>query len=171
MVSLAFLKHEMIDNEIPSKKIRVFWLSLLVQNTIFFVFYSFWLDKLNEFTSSSLFVFEAVLALLNVFSFLVRIKYQKGLIKTIDSEIQEDLLTENEKNETKTRENSFLEKNEENTISSAEIVNKFMRIYEQEEEMKKSKEILAKASFSSDEESEVVNSRSEVEVLIFINIK
>ena len=163
----------MIDNEIPSKKIRVFWLSLLVQNTIFFVFYSFCLDKLNEFNSSSLFVFEAFLALLNVFSFLVRIKYQKGLIKTIDSEIQQDLLTENEKNEAKTRENSFLEKNEneENTISSAEIVNKFMRIYEQEEEMKKSKQILAKASFSSDEENEMVNSRSEVDYFIIFQMK
>jgi len=166
MISIVCLKYEIIDNEMPSKRIRLFWMSLLIQNTIFFIFHSFSLEKINEFNSFSLFFYEIIIVLLNIFSFLSRMNYKKGLLKTINSEIQEELLNEKDKLEAKTRANSILENGDiqEESISSTEIVNKFMNFYEKEEKLKKSKKILATSSFSSDEEntSPQMKSRSEV---------
>jgi hypothetical protein len=165
MISIVCLKYEIIDNEMPSKRIRLFWMSLLIQNTIFFIFHSFSLEKINEFNSFSLFFYEIIIVLLNIFSFLSRMNYKKGLLKTINSEIQEELLNEKDKLEAKTRANSILENGDiqEESISSTEIVNKFMNFYEKEEKLKKSKKILATSSFSSDEEntSPQMKSRSE----------
>ena len=164
-MNLAVLKHEIIDNEIANKRIRTLWLALLIQNTILFIFYSYLNKEINEINSSCLFINEFILALLNVISFVSVLNYRKGVIKTINSEIEDELLPEKQDNDVETQaSNDIIQENE---TSSADIVNKFLNYYEQEEKNKNEKKKIKSASFSSDDEnydydSKFMKNRSQV---------
>ena len=143
----------MVDGETPSKRIRLFWISIMIQNTFFFLFYSLFPESLNEFNSASLFVYEILIIALNVISFLSMMKYQKGSHNGILNE----MLSEKEEIDNPTRANSFsdAQNTQEPEINSTEIVNKFLTYYEKEQNLQNSKKIMTNILKNSDDEDPI----------------
>ena len=155
---LVLLKHEInINNkELVSKKMRYFWMILLMQNTILFVFNNLFIENFDKTSCLSLIIYEILTIILNLISFILNFKFRKSfLLKIFRMDImnQEHLLTEKEENETDIETNLA---KEEQTISSFDIVNKFMSFYEKEEPTKRA---FSSINLLSDEESPQLNGR------------
>lgn len=155
-----------MDNEIPSRRIRALWLAFLLQNTVLLIFRSFFSEEISEIHTTSLFINEIVLATLNILSFVAVLNYRKAIIKTINSEIQDEFLAETQENDAETQ---ISQDNVD--ISSAEIVNKFLNYYEEEQKTKEKLRKNKSCSFSSDEEGfdcdyKLMKNRSQVSILL-----
>lgn len=143
---LACFNQEIVDNEIPSRRMRALWLALLLENTVFLVFSGF----SREIATTSLFIYEIILAVLNVMSFVAVLNYRKATLKTINSEIQDELLAAKG---TPDDETQISNENLSDNISSVDIVNKFLDYYEAEQRNTEKIRRNQSASFSSDDEN------------------